>query len=142
MREISLQMINHNISSLWWKELVRHFVRTGDKLEIRCWKEEFAEIQQATCYGSLTEENYEVSVRGIVSERLIAELLSENPTDKIIYNKMTKYFTINADCGQRKFCSAHYGTEIYLKGVSDADIAVFQDIMKEFSEEDFSVNYI
>ena len=45
MREISLQMIDHSITSFWWKELVKYFVQVGDKLEIRCWKEEFAEIQ-------------------------------------------------------------------------------------------------
>lgn len=139
MREISLQMIDHNISSFWWKELVKYFVQVGDKLEIRCWKEELAEIQQATSYGHPTEDNYEVSIKGIVSEGLISELLSENPADKSIYNKMTKYFTINVEREQLKFCSAHYGTEMYLIGVSDDNIAFFQDVMKEFTEEDFSI---
>ena len=140
MREISLQMIDRNISSFWWKELVKHFVQVGDKLEIRCWKEEVLEIQQATSYGNPTEDNYEVSIKGIVSEALISELLSENPTDKSIYNKMTKYFTINVEHEQIKFCSAHYGTEMYLIGASDDDIAFFQAVMKEFSEEDFSIH--
>lgn len=139
MREISLQMIDHNISSFWWKELVKYFVQVGDKLEIRCWKEELAEIQQATSYGHPTEDNYEVSIKGIVSEGLISELLSENPADKSIYNKMTKYFTINVEREQLKFYSAHYGTEMYLIGVSDDNIAFFQDVMKEFTEEDFSI---
>lgn len=66
MREICLQMIDHNVSSFWWKELVKYFVQAGDKLEIRCWKEEFAEIQQATSYGNSTEDNYEISIKGIV----------------------------------------------------------------------------
>ncbi len=140
MREISLQMIDHNISSLWWKELVKYFVQIGDSLEIRCWKEEVAEIQQASFYGNPTKDNYEVSIKGIVSEELISELLSENPTDKSIYNKMTKYFTINVEREQRKFCSAHYGTEMYLIGVSDDDIAFFQNVMKAYTEEDFSVH--
>ena len=140
MREISLQMIDRNISSFWWKELVKYFVHEGDVLEIRCWKEESAEIQQAISYGNLTEDNYEVSIKGIVTKELILELLSENPTDKSIYNKMTKYFTINVVRDQRTFCSAHYGTEIYLVGVSDYDIAFFQDVMKEYTEEDFSVH--
>lgn len=139
MREISLQMIDRNISSFWWKELVKHFVQVGDKLEIRCWKEEVLEIQQATSYGNITEDNYEVSIKGIVSEALISELLSENPTDKSIYNKMTKYFTINVEHKGCKFCSAHYGTEIYLIGVSDEDIAFFQNVMREYTEEDFSI---
>lgn len=140
MREISLQMVDHNVSSYWWKELVKHFVQVGYQLEIRCWKEELKEIQQATSYGNSTEDNYEVSIKGIVSELFVTELMSENPTDKNIYNKMTKYFTINVEHEKFKFCSAHYGTEIYLIGVSDEDIAFFQDIMNEFTEEEFSIH--
>ena len=140
MKEISLQMIDKNISSSWWKKLVKYFLHEGDSLEIRCWNEEIAEIKQATAYGTPAEENYEVSVRGVVSEEFITELLTENPTDKSIYNKMTKYFTINTEHEQLKFCSAHYGTEIYLTGVSDDDISFFKDIMKEFTEDDFSIH--
>ena len=140
MKEISLQMIDRNVSSCWWKELVKYFVHTGDSLEIRCWKEEISEIQQAAAYGTPVNDNHEVSVKGTVSEELIAELLSENPTDKSIYNKMTKYFTINVEHEQRKFCSAHYGTEIYLIGVSDDDTAFFQAVIKEYTEEDFSIH--
>lgn len=139
MGMISLQMLDHSISSLWWKELVKHFIQVGDALEIRCWKEEIAEIQQASMYGNPTEDNYEISIKGVVSEELIAEVLSENPTDKSIYNKMTKYFTINVEHEQRRFCSAHYGTEMYIIGVTDDDIAFFQRTMEPYSEEDFSV---
>ena len=139
MREISLQMIDRRISSDWWKKLVKYFVKVGDSLEIRCWKEESAEIQRASIHGNPTNENYEVSIKGVVSERFVSELLSENPSDKSIYNKMTKYFTINTERKGRKFCSAHYGTEIYLTGASDGDITFFQDVMKEYTEEDFSI---
>ena len=142
MREISLQMIDHNISSSWWKELVKHFIQVGDKLEIRCWKEESAEIHQAASYGTPIEDNYEVSVKGIVTEKLISELLSENPTDKSLYNKMTKYFTINTEHEQCKFCSAHYGTEMYLIDVSDADVDFIKKVMEKYTEDDFSVNYV
>ena len=139
MREISLQMLDHNISSFWWKEIVKHFVQVGDKLEIRCWKEETAEIQQAAIYGNPTNENYETSIKGVVSEQFVSELMSENPTDKSVYNKMTKYFTINVEREGFKFCSAHYGTEMYLIGVSDDDSTFLQDVMKEYTEEDFSI---
>lgn len=135
-----MQMIDHSISSFWWKELVKHFVAVGDTLEIRCWKEEIHEIQQASKYGRPMEDHYEISLNGVVSEELIAELLSENPPDKSIYNKMTKYFTINVEHGQRKFCSAHYGTEMYLMGLTDLDIAFFKNTMSVYSEEEFSIH--
>ena len=88
MREVSLQMIDHRISSDWWKMLVKYFVQVGDSLEIRCWKEESAEIQQASIKGNPTNENYEVSIKGVVSEQFISELMSEDPTDKNIYNTL------------------------------------------------------
>lgn len=140
MREISLQMTDRKVSSLWWKELVRYFVNNGDELEIRCWKEETAEVKQAVLYGSLTEENYEVSVNGRVTEQFVSELLQENPQDKSIYNKMTKYFTINVKTNQRLFCSAHYGTEIYITGADDADFAFVREVMKGFTNEEFSIH--
>ncbi|MGO5444029.1 hypothetical protein ACTQXY_11005 [Faecalimonas sp. LCP19S3_D12] len=139
MGEISLQMIDCHISSHWWQELVKYFVHVGNSLEIRCWKEESEEIQQALQYGNLTEANYEGSIKGIVTKEFLTELLSENPQDKSIYNKMTKYFTINVDSGQRRFCSAHYGTEIYLMGVSDDDITFFKNAMRAYTEDDFSI---
>ena len=58
MGEIRLQMIDSHISSHWWQELVKYFVNVGNSLEIRCWKEESEEIQQALQYGNLTEANY------------------------------------------------------------------------------------
>jgi hypothetical protein len=140
MKEVALQMVNRRINSDWWKELIKHFLRVGDSLEIRCWKEESDEIQQASRYGNLTDDNYEVSIKGIVSEQFISELLSENPTDKSIYNKMTKYFTINVEREGIKFCSAHYGTEIYLIDVSDKDVSFFKNVMKAYTKDDFSIS--
>lgn len=140
MREISVQMIDRHLASDWWKKLIKNYIKVDDIMEIRCWKEELAEIQQASVYGNPIDDNYEVSIKGIVSEQFISELMSENPTDKSIYNKMTKYFTINVEREQFKFCSAHYGTEMYLIGVSDEDIAFFQNVMDKFSEEDFSIH--
>ena len=84
MKEISVQMINHRISSSWWKNLVKYFVQIGDILEIRCWKEELVEIKKATQYGNPKNENYEVYIKGVVDEKFIDELLRENPTDKDI----------------------------------------------------------
>lgn len=140
MKEISLQMIDKNVSSDWWKKLIMHFIHVGDKLEIRCWKEEQSEIHQASMYGDLMEEYNEISIKGIVSKDFISELLKENPKDKHIYNKMTKYFTINIEHEHYRFCSAHYGTEIYLIGASDEDVTFFQDAIQNYTEEDFVIH--
>jgi len=140
MGSISLQMLDHHISSDWWKKIVKYFIQSGDILEIRCWKEELNEISRASRHGTAVEDHNEISIKGAVSEELIAELLSENPTDKSIYNKMTKYFTINTEHFQRRFCSAHYGTEMYIMDTTDDDVSFFQKVLGAYSTDDFSVS--
>ena len=139
MGVIGSQMTDNRISSDWWRKIVEHFVNVGDAFEIRCWKEELDEIRQASLYGNPTEDRNEVSVKGVVSAKLLAELLSEEPSDKSIYNKMTKYFTINVENDKCFFCSAHYGTEMYLEKVSDADISFFESVVKQY-DDFFSVS--
>ena len=142
MAGISLQMIDKSVSSHWWREVVKHFLRVGDPLEIRCWKEEEDEIRQASRYGTPAAENDEVSVKSIVTDEFLEEILSDEPTDKSLYNKMTKYFTINAERGASRFCSAHYGTEMYIEGASEEDVSFFQRVMAPYEDEDyFSVHY-
>jgi len=139
MGVISLQMIDKKTSSDWWRELVEHFVNVGDTFEIRCWKEELDEIRQASLYGNPTEDYNEISIKGVVTAELLAELLSDEPKDKSIYNKMTKYFTINVENEKCFLCSAHYGTEMYLERVSDADISFFESVVKQY-DDCFSVS--
>ena len=140
MRQISLQMIDKSVSSHWWRKVVTHFLRVGDPLEIRCWKEEEEEVRQASKYGPPAAENYEVSVKGIVTAEFLEEILSDEPTDKSLYNKMTKYFTINLERGPLRFCSAHYGTEMYIEGASAEDISFFKRTLAPY-EDHFSVSY-
>ena len=139
MGGISLQMIDNRISSDWWRKIVEHFVNVGDAFEIRCWKEELDEIRQASLYGNPTEDRNEVSVKGVVSAEFLTELLSDEPSDKSIYNKMTKYFTINVENDKCFFCSAHYGTEMYLEKVSDDDILFFESVVNQY-DDCFSVS--
>ena len=139
MGYIQLQMVDHSVSTSWWKELMLYFLREGDDLELRCWREENWEIEQASRYGNPVEDHYEVSVRGKVTREWMAELLAEEPNDKSIYNKMTKYFTINANHGQRSVCSAHYGTEFYVNGATEEDISFFRKVMDPYGE-DFSTS--
>lgn len=134
MGVIGLQMIDKRTSADWWRKLVAHFVNVGDTVEIRCWKEELDEIRQASLYGNPMEDRNEVSIEGVVTAELLAELLSEEPIDKSIYNKMTKYFTINVENERCFLCSAHYGTEMYLERVSDTDISFFESVINQYDD--------
>ena len=123
MGRIQVQMIDSTVSFDWWRKLLQHFVSIGNELEIRCWKEETEEIQKASLYGIPMEDKSEVSVRGVVTVELLSELLEEEPADKSIYNKMTKYFTINIKNELCDFCSEHYGTEVYIDRVHEDDVS-------------------
>ena len=111
MGTIRLQVIDDSISSDWWKKLVGRFVWIGDELEIRCWKEEVLEIQQASRYGTPSEDGLEVSVKGTVTDALLTELLTEAPADNGEFRKMTKYFSIFIKGKNMHFYSEHYGTD-------------------------------
>ena len=137
MRKISLQMIYNKVSSLWWREVVSHFINEGDRFDIRCWKEEIEEIDVASKYGCPVDDINEISIKGVVSSELITELLSDEPKDRSIYNKMTKYFTINVYSEKTFFCSAHYGTEIYIECISDEDVSFFMNVIKKHDEDDY-----
>ena len=112
MKQFGVQMIDNSISSQWWKGIMNHFAKIGNAFEIRCWKEEIAEIESASLYGAAVDDKYEVPIKGSVTKELLEELLTEEPTDKSIYNKMTKYFTIDVGNDLCDIWSEHYGTEM------------------------------
>ena len=138
MKKLDVQMIDHSISSQWWKKIMEHFVRVGDPFEIRCWKEEVAEIEQASLYGIAIDDKYEVSIKGTVTKDLLEKLLIEEPTDKSIYNKMTKYFTIHVKNDLCDIWSEHYGTEMVIDIALDTDIDFFEQVMRQYPES-FSI---
>ena len=141
MNRIQVQMIDCMVSSDWWRKIMEHFVKINDEFEIRCWKDEKSEIQQALLYGgSLLEDGNEVSIKGNVTHKLRNELLcSPEPTDKDLYNKMTKYFTINITNDLCELCSAHYGTELYIDNISGEDTEFFKKTMLTYWDS-FSIS--
>ena len=138
MRQFGVQMIDNSISSQWWKKIMEHFIRVGDTFEIRCWREETAEIQEASLYGTAIDDKYEVSIKGMVTKEMLEKLLTEEPTDRSMYNKMTKYFTIHVANNLCDIWSEHYGTEMVIDIIADADIEFFEQVMGQYPEE-FSV---
>ena len=135
MGTIRLQVIDDSISSDWWKKLVGRFVCIGDELEIRCWKEEVLEIQQASRYGTPSEDGLEVSVKGTATDALLTELLTESPADNGEFCKMTKYFSIFIKGKNMHFYSEHYGTELYITGASSDDISFFSKTIAPYEKQ-------
>ena len=91
-------------------------------------------------YPRLQEHLYknEVSIKGIVTKELLEELLTDNPEDKTIYNKMTSFFTVNIKNDLYDIWSEHYGTEMYLEIAAAKDIAFFEQVINQYSDQ-FSI---
>lgn len=138
MKQFVVQMIDYSISSQWWRTIIRHFIKEGDAFEIRSWKEEADEIMEASLYGTATKDGYEVSIKGRITKTLLEKLLTDEPSDKNIYNKMTKYFTIHIKNDLCDIWSEHYGTEMVIDIVNDSDIIFFKQVMEQYPES-FSI---
>ncbi len=134
MKIVEVQMIDNDISSIWWKELIRYFIHKNDHLQIRCWNEETEEIKQAQHYGITHIEGNETCVDGLVNEAFISELINEKEIeDKSLYNKVTQYFTFRFWNDNRDVWSSHYGTELYMQ-IPDEEVDRFASIMKPYLE--------
>lgn len=120
---------------------MRHFARAGDPFEIRCWREEISEIENASWYGVSAADSYEVSIKGIVTDGLLKEWLTEEPTDKTIYNKMTKYFTIHVENDLCNLWSEHYGTEMAIVVTAEKERVFLEQVMGQYPEA-FSVGIV
>ena len=79
MKQFCVQMIDDSISSQWWKTIMKHFVKIGNEFEIRCWREEVAEIESASLYGVAVEDKYEISIKGSVTKELLERFCNFQP---------------------------------------------------------------
>ena len=138
MRRFGVQMIDHSVPPRWWRAIMGHFASIGDPFEIRCWREETAEIREASRCGTAAEERNEVSIRGTVTEALLEAWLTEEPAEKSVYNKMTRYFTIHVANARCDLWSEHYGTELVIEIQTDADTGFFEQVMGQYPES-FSI---
>lgn len=120
---------------------MRHFARAGDSFEIRCWREEISEIENASWYGVSAADSYEVSIKGVVTDGLLKEWLTEEPTDKSIYNKMTKCFTIHVENDLCNLWSEHYGTEMAIVVTAEKERVFLEQVMGQYPEA-FSVGIV
>ena len=141
MIRFDIQMIDYGVSTQWWKKIMRHFARAGDSFEIRCWREEISEIENASWYGVSAADSYEVSIKGVVTDGLLKEWLTEEPTDKTIYNKMTKCFTIHVENDLCKLWSEHYGTEMAIVVTAEKERVFLEQVMGQYPEA-FSVGIV
>lgn len=110
----SIQLISRIDNNRWWKDLFIHYASMGETFEIRCWDEEIESINLISKFGTVekSKTTKEIIITGYITNEFIDLIVKEEmPKDQNIYNKMTRFFTINID---KSFSSAHYGTEIYI----------------------------
>lgn len=133
-------MLDNTVNIQWWNQIMEYFIQEGDYFEIRCWEDELEEIRQASSYGVKSNDGCEVSIKGAITGELLEEILEEEPSDKDLYNKMTKYFTINTSNEGCVISSAHYGTELYISIENENDISYFKNVMNKYPIDFFSIS--
>lgn len=137
MKRFDVQMIDWSVDQSWWIDLIKHFISLGDSFEIICWKDELEEISIAKKFGSLVPNKYgknEVAISGLVSEDFFQAIFDSSNLDKEIYNKMTRFFTINFKNNRCMLSSAHYGTEIYIYIYREKDVLFFTNLMEDYKD--------
>ena len=96
-----------------WRAILAEALDRAKTFRIHCWKEETAELALALPWGHILDSGWAwgTIVTGPVTPAFRDFILSRpKPTDTEIYNKMTPFFSIFLD---DRFCSEHYGTELY-----------------------------
>ena len=92
-------------------------------------------------HGVSAADSYEVSIKGVVTDGLLREWLTEEPADKTIYNKMTKYFTIHVENDSCNLWSEHYGTEMAIVVTAEKERVFLEQDMGQYPEA-FSVGIV
>ena len=143
MKIISIELTDYTIpysNPSWWQRLLELFLNPGMDFEIRCWREETAAIEAASQYGTISLEDctdYEVSIKGTVTESMIEMLLKQpDSSDPEI---LTPFFTINL--GQ-VFSSSHYGKESYFERPDQKIVLQLHEIFDPLKDYFSIVSYV
>ena len=94
-----------------WKQVMAEKLKSATRFEIHCWEDEEPWYRLALNYGNEKKTTWRGKiVTGSVTPSFCDMLLGlPEPTDKVIANKFTPFFSIFLDNG---FSSEHYGTEL------------------------------
>ncbi len=120
MKTISIELTDydiHEVNTLWWKQLMSLFLKSGREFEIRHWREEKEIVEKASAYGTISDADstdFEVSIKGTLTSAVVNEILNTVPSHQD--NQMTEFFTINVI---DTVSSSHYGKEVYVFNPSE-----------------------
>lgn len=134
MAKFTVETIYTQVDARWWQRIMKRFVQPGDSFEIRCWQEEENEISAVMPYGRCEKDNMEVSVKGVMTRELLEDILVEPVDDKAVYNKMTKFFTVNVKNQKAEISSCHYGTQMYIDVFREEDINFLKAIVDKYPD--------
>lgn len=114
----------------YWFALMEYFLNTADAIEIHCWNEEIETINEMNSIKSerfeiIKEENLTI-FKAPTSKSLNEYLLKESVNDESVL----KWFTFNLEkLNVPLFHSGHWGTELFIPGITQEDIDMIQIII-------------
>lgn len=146
MHTFDLFLIDYGINLVaphWWKDIASIFLIPGRKFILSCWEDEKALIDHALTYGNLMEKSPEVwtvEIEGRVTSALREEILqNQSIPSEDHYDHNCIYHGLRIEDA---FCSAHYGTEIYLTDLDEETFLKVKAILspiREYFTDDLKV---
>lgn len=114
----------------YWIVLVKHFLDKADTIEIHCWNEEIETINEMNSIKSerfeIIKEDNIIIFKASTSKSLNEYLLKESVND----GGVLKWVTLNLEkLNVPLFHSGHWGTELFIPGITQEDIDLIQTII-------------
>lgn len=145
MANLDIFLIDYEVvkvNSNWWLEIIEIFLKPGLKFKASFEKDHTRILENLSTYGSdlnISIEKYLTKVEGIINREMIrnfkASYKVKNSDDIDYYSPF-----ISFEIGDN-YCSAHYGREVYLTGLSEVklgDVLKVLNPLREYFKIDIS----
>lgn len=131
MTNLDIFLIDYEVVKVnpnWWLEIIEIFLKPGLKFKASFEKEQNNILELLTAYGNdlkISDEKNPIRVEGITNKEMIRDFKAsykvKNSDDIDYYSPFISFE--NGD----NYCSAHYGREVYLTGLSEVKLG---DVLK------------
>lgn len=131
MTNLDIFLIDYEVVKVnpnWWLEIIEIFLKPGLKFKASFEKEQNNILELLTAYGNdlkISDEKNLIRVEGITNKEMIRDFKASykvKNSDDIDYYSPFISFEIGDN-----YCSAHYGREVYLTGLSEVKLG---DVLK------------
>lgn len=136
MKNYHLQLLERPNRAHFWQELIERFTHEGEEFELRLWEDERDCLNPLLPYlASIPNtETTETVYRGVLTATTKALLFAAEVGDADGFVKLTPFFTLIFFSEAVVLSSEHYGTELILQNLNDAQDAALWQLLEPISD--------